>query len=286
MAQRPQPSPPPDRPRTAAAVRGWLPLVVMVAALAAALAGGLHHALTLQALADHHDRLTGLVGRHPLLAALVFGIGYAVAVAISLPGATLFSLAAGVMFGVVAGVGLVIVAATLGAIAVFLAARSALRPMLERRISGDRRARLARMEAGFRRNAFSYLLFLRLMPVFPFVLVNIAPAIFGMSGRAYALATLIGIAPGALIYVSIGAGLGDLLAAGQVPSWSDLMSTEILAGLSGLAVLALLPALVSHVRAWRRGRACLPPPASPSSDPTLPSSDPAPPASDPARRRP
>jgi uncharacterized membrane protein YdjX (TVP38/TMEM64 family) len=227
-----------------------LPFAILVAALVLALAGGLHHQLTLDALARHHDRITGLIEAHPLVAIAGFGLIYAVSVAISLPGAALLSLAAGLFFGVPLGLAIVLVAATAGAVAVFLAARGALRPLMLRHAG----AKLCRMEAGFRRNAVSYLLFLRLMPVFPFFVVNVAPALFGMRLLSYAAVTLIGIVPGALVFVSLGAGLGGVVAEGRVPELGDLMTVEIMAGLSGLAVLALLPALVSHVKARRAAR--------------------------------
>ena len=97
------------------------------------------------------------------------------------------------------------------------------------------------MEEGFRKNGFHYLLVLRLVPLFPFWLVNLAPAFFGMSLRRYALATVIGIAPASIVFASLGSGLGSLLDAGQTPdlgiSHTAVASTDFL----GLALLALTP---------------------------------------------
>ena len=109
--------------------------------------------------------------------------------------------------------------------------------------------RAARIAEGFRADAFSYLLFLRLVPVFPFWLVNIVPALLGMTLGPYTLATLIGIIPGAVVYSSVGSGLGTLLDRGQMPNLGIIFEWRILLPLLGLAVLALVPVLYTHLRA-------------------------------------
>src|SRR6266481_4731931 len=124
--------------------------------------------------------------------------------------------------------------AALGAIAVFLAARTAFYDLFHARAG----AALARFEQGFRRDSFSYLLFLRLIPVFPFWLVNIVPALLGMTLGPYTLATLIGIIPGAVVYSSVGSGLGTLLDRGEMPNLGIIFEWRILLPLLGLAVLA------------------------------------------------
>ena len=105
-----------------------------------------------------------------------------------------------------------------------------------------------RIKPGLERDGFSYLLSLRLLPIFPFWLVNLAPALVGMRLAPFALATAIGIVPGVLFLVSIGAGLGDLLALGGAPDVSAVISWRFLASRFGLAALALTPVL------WRRWR--------------------------------
>ncbi|MGE5147849.1 MAG: TVP38/TMEM64 family protein, partial [Candidatus Eiseniibacteriota bacterium] len=110
---------------------------------------------------------------------------------------------------------------------------------------------LQRMEEGFRRNALSYLLVLRLIPVFPFWLVNLVPAFLNVPLRVYVLGTFLGIIPGTAVFASIGNGLGALLADCRKPDVGVVFQPMILLPLLGLAVLALLPALFKRWRARR-----------------------------------
>lgn len=219
-----------------------LPLVVVLALLAAALALGLDRYLTLDALRENRAALARLVAAHELLAVAAFLAGYIALVAISLPGAAVMTTAGGALFGLWLGAGLSIVAATAGATILFLVARGALAPPLARRAGPFVR----RMEAGFNRNAFSYLLFLRLVPLFPFWAVNLVPALLGMARGAFVAATAIGIVPGALAYASLGSGL-ELIAAHPQAAASAM--PEMLALRFGLALVALVPVAI---RAWRR----------------------------------
>jgi len=223
----------------------WLPLALLAAGLGLALALGLHRHLTLDALAAHRVELARFVAQEGILAAAAYVAVYALVVALSVPGATVLTLAGGFLFGTAAATGYAVAGATIGAVAVFLAARSA--------IGGVLRAKagpwVARLEGGFRENAFSYMLFLRLVPLFPFWLVNLVPAVLGVPLRVYALATLIGIVPGALVYSSVGNGLGAVLDAGERPDLGLVFRPEILLPLVGLGVLALLPVAVKR---WRR----------------------------------
>jgi len=164
---------------------------------------------------------------------------------VSVPGATILTLTAGLVFGLGLGVAVVVTAATVGASLVFLVAKTSLGEPLRRR-AGER---VARMEAGFREDALSYLLVLRLVPLFPFWLVNLVPAFLGVPLRTYALATFLGILPGTAVYVAVGNGIGAVLEAGGRPDLGLIFRPEILGPLVGLALLALLP--VAYKR-WRR----------------------------------
>ena len=225
--------------------RRLLPLAVLVAGFAAFFALGLHRHLTLAELAARRTELAAFVEAQGALAVLVYVAAYAAVVAFSVPGATVLTLAGGFLFGTVWGAAYAVAGATLGAVAVFLAARSAFGETLRHKA----RPWIGRLEDGFRENAFSYMLFLRLVPLFPFWLVNLVPAFLGVPLGVYALATLIGIVPGALVYASVGNGLGAVLDAGGAPDLSVAASPEVLLPLLGLAVLALLPV---GVKAWRR----------------------------------
>ena len=234
-----------DRPRRT--LRRLLPLVVLAAAFAAFFAFGLHRHLTLSELAERRAELSAFVAERGTLAALAYIGTYALAIAVSIPGGLVLTLTGGFLFGVVWGTVYAVIGATLGAIAVFLAARSAFGGVLREKAGPW----VGRMEAGFRANAFSYMLFLRLLPLLPFWLVNLVPAVLGVPLRAYASATLIGIVPLTLVYASVGNGLGAVLDAGGTPDLGVIFRPAVLLPLLGLALLALLPVAI---KAWRGRR--------------------------------
>lgn len=226
------------------------PLLLLVLALAIAWELGLTGSLSFPALARHQADLNRLVARHPWAAPAVYVTVYAVAVAISLPGGAVLTAAGGLLFGIVLGGSLAALGASLGAIALFLIARSALRPLMLR-YAGPLSERL---RPGIERDGFSYLLALRLIPAFPFWLVNLAPALFGMRLAPYSLATILGILPGTFLFASIGAGLSTLLAAGRMPDAALIFSPRVLGPLLGLALISLLPVIWRRVRADRAAR--------------------------------
>ena len=216
--------------------RLW-PLLILALAIAAVFALDLDRYLTFAALREHRAMLTALVVEHRVLAALAFVVVYALAIALSVPGGAILTIAGGFMFGSVLGTALVLVAATLGATLVFLIAKSALGDPLRARAGPF----LKRMEAGFQEDAFNYLLVLRLIPLFPFWIVNLVPAFLGVPLRTYVLGTFIGIIPGSFVFASVGAGIGSVLDSGQDFSPASVLTPQILIALIGLAVLALLP---------------------------------------------
>jgi uncharacterized membrane protein YdjX (TVP38/TMEM64 family) len=225
----------------------FLPLALIAAGMAAAILSGLHRHLGWEALRDARFALLDLVAAHPVAAPAAYVLAYVCVTAFSLPGAAAMTLAGGFLFGTLAGGGLAVVGATIGATAVFAAARTALGDRLRLRAGGM----VARIEEGFRRDAASYLLFLRLVPAFPFFVVNIAAALLGARPAIFVATTLVGIVPGTLVFASIGAGLGSVFDAGARPDLSVALSWPVLGPLLGLGLLALLPV------AWRRiaGRA-------------------------------
>ncbi|TWT15696.1 TVP38/TMEM64 family protein [Reyranella sp. CPCC 100927] len=238
------------RQPTVARWRRWLPLLVLAAGLVLFFAVGLHKVLTFEALRTHRAALAAWVSEHYVLAALLYVVLYAALVAFSLPLASLATLVGGWLFGAVTGTGLTVLGATSGAIAVFLAARSAAGDLLRARADSF----LGRMESGFRRNAASYLVFLRLVPVFPFWLVNIASAIFKVPLRTYALTTFVGIIPGTAVYCSVGAGLGGVLDRNETPDLKLVFEPQILLPLLALACLSLVPMLYDRWKTSREAR--------------------------------
>lgn len=225
----------------------WLPLAGIAMAAALFLAFGYESWLSFEALKEHRQVLLDAVKQYPFPAAALFVGLYALSTALSLPIATLLTLIGGFLFGAIAGTAYVVGGATLGAALLFLAARSAVGTGLRDRAGPW----LGRLEDGFRQNAFSYLLFLRLIPAFPFFVVNLVPALLGMRLGPYLAATLIGILPASAIYVYAGVGLGSVLDRGEAFSLSGILTPEMTAALVGLALLSLLPVLVGKLR--RRG---------------------------------
>lgn len=228
----------------------WVPLVVLVAGLTAFFALGLQRYATFDALARHREGLLAWVAGHPLTAPLAYIAVYIVAVALSLPGGLWLTIAGGFLFGWLAGGIYTVIGATLGATALFLAARTALGSLLRAKAGSA----LGRMEEGFRRDAFSYLLVLRLVPLFPFFLVNLVPAFLGVRLKTYVVATALGIIPGTFVFASVGNGLGAVFDPNHPPHLSGLLlRPEILLPILGLAALALIPVAYRSIK--RRQRA-------------------------------
>ncbi len=260
-AQPPAAPPPPEAlaPAEAPARPRWLralPLAVLLAGFVAFLALGGYRYVSLDQVREHRGALMAWVAQWGVLAALAYVFCYAVMAACSVPGATVASLLSGFLFGLWGGAAVAVAGATLGAVVAFLAARTAFGDGLGRTLRRRAGPRLRRMEEGFRNDAFSYLLVLRLVPVFPFWLVNIVPALAGVRLRPYVLATVIGIVPGALVYAGAGSGLGALLDQGARPNLKLLFEWHVLLPILGLAVLALLPVVLRRRR--RRGAAAPP----------------------------
>lgn len=229
----------------------FLPLVVIVFGLCLAYAMGWHRFLSLSYLAESRADFGAFIETNYPLALAGFFLAYALATAFSFPAASVLTIVAGLLFGWVAAGIVVAFAATLGATALFLAARSAFGDVLHRKL-GDRVARLA---DGFEKDAFGYLLVLRLAPVFPFWVVNIAPALFSVPVRTYVAATFIGILPGTFAYAYLGTGLDSVLAAardsGREVSIGDLVTPQITIAFAALAVVAAIP---TAIRAYRNRR--------------------------------
>jgi uncharacterized membrane protein YdjX (TVP38/TMEM64 family) len=245
-------------------VRRLVPLVAIVLATGAILALGWHRALSLETLVRHHGALHDFIVAHKVVAIAAFMAIYVAIVALSIPAATFLTVAGGSLFGLVIGPLASIFGATIGATCIFLATRTALGEHLVRR-AGPLAGKLA---DGFRADAFHYLLFLRLVPVFPFFIVNIVPAVCGVRLRTFVAATAIGIIPGTFTYAFVGAGLDSViraqaapyeacLAAGQTDCHVDFdlraaVTPELLAAFVALGMLALVPILVKRVRARAR----------------------------------
>ncbi len=231
-----------SKPQTApSSASPWrfLPFLILIAGLGAFFVMGGTNYLSFEEFSAHRGVLVDLVARNTVLSVIIFVLIYVLAVAFSLPGGTILSLAGGFLFGTFAGTIYCVVGATLGASAIFFAARTAFGDVLMERAGPT----ITKMEKGFQENAWSYLFFLRLVPLFPFWLVNLVPAFLGVGYGVYAVTTFIGIIPGALVYASIGSGLGMVFDQGETPDLGIIFDPQILLPLLGLGLLALLPVL-------------------------------------------
>jgi len=222
-------------------LRRFLPLLMLAVGGAVFLLLGGERYLSFSALAEHRQSLAGWIARAGAAAPFCFIAVYAGLTALSIPGAVLLSVAAGVLFGTWAGTLYAVTGATLGATAVFAAARAGFGNAAER--AG---AWVGRLEAGFRANAFNYLLVLRLVPLFPFCLVNLVAALTRINLGTYVAGTFLGIIPGCFLFVTLGTTFGDLIGTGGSPDLDVMLHPRFLAALAGLAVLALMPVAFKH----------------------------------------
>ena len=220
-------------------------LLILICAIAGVIF--LRDKISFDALARHSADLLAFRDANYLSASLGFIALYIATVAFSLPGATIVTLTAGFLFGVFPGVIYNVGGATVGAALVFLAARAGFGTDLSAGMQA-RGGAAARMQVALQENQWSALLIMRLVPVLPFFVANLIPAFVGIRLLPFALTTLVGIVPGALVFTSIGAGLGEVFARGETPDLGVIFTSPVLLPLLGLAALAALPVLLKSLR--------------------------------------
>lgn len=198
--------------------------------------------LSFDALLANYENLAAWRDQNLTLAILAFALIYVLCVAFSVPGAIWLTLIGGFLFGTFWGTVIVVTSATLGALLIFLAARTALGDVLRQKAGPW----VARMEDGFRDGEISYLLIMRLVPAVPFFIANLAPAFLGARIWTFLWTTMVGIIPGTLVFISIGAGLGEQLERGEAPDLGVIFEWHILGPLLGLAILAALPLVLKR----------------------------------------
>lgn len=246
------------------AMRRYLPVIVLAAVMAVVLGMGWHKYLSFKTIGLNFELLKGFVSDNLALALLAFCAVYIAVVALSLPGGLVMTLTGGLLFGWLLGATATVVAATVGATLLFLIAKTSFGESLAAKAGPW----LGKLTDGFKENAFNYLLFLRLVPAFPFVVVNLAPALLGVPLKTYVLATFFGIIPGTLAFSFAGAGLGSVIEA-QNASYqaclaakpanpnvdcpysidtSALVTKELLAAFVLLGVVALIPIALKKMR--------------------------------------
>lgn len=247
--------------------RRLLPLLILGGIIALVFAMGWHKLLTPESLADHRVALKKLIGTNYIGVLLAYMAIYVAVVALSLPGALLLTIAGGFLFGWLVGGTATVIAATAGASIIFLIARTALGETLAARAGPW----VIKLKDGFKDNALSYLLFLRLVPAFPFVVVNLVPAVLGVPLSTFVLGTFLGIIPGTFAFAFAGSTLESLLArqgaayeackakvaAGEKLvckldiDLSSLVSRELLLAFAALGVVALIPIVLKRLSARR-----------------------------------
>lgn len=221
-----------------AGLKRFVPLMVLIVVVIAVFASGVGRYLNLEALQTHEAALRGFVDDNLLLALLAFMAVYAVATAVSFPGAVVLTLAGGYLFGTWTGGAATVIGATIGAIMVFYVVQTSLGAALRAKAEADG-GTLKKVIDGVGQGAFGYILTLRLIPLAPFWLVNVAAALAHAPLRAYALATFIGIMPATFIYSGVGAGIGALVARGETPDLGVIFEPRVLLPLVALGLLSL-----------------------------------------------
>lgn len=245
-----------------AGLSNWIPLVVILGAMALVFAMGWHKYLTLEQIGMNYDTIRGFINDNLVLAILAFMALYIVVVALSLPGALALTLAGGLLFGWQIGAPMTVIAATIGATIVFLVAKTSLGTTLAAKAGPA----INKLREGFQEDAWSYLLFLRLVPAFPFFIVNLAPALLGVNLRTYVLATLLGILPGTFAFSFAASQLGSVVEKTNAEhaacvaqngaanceyaiDTGTLVSPEIILAFAAIGVVALIPVVVKRLRA-------------------------------------
>jgi len=236
------------------------PLALIVLLFASFFLFGLDEYLTFRALSENRDGLLNFVNDNYLMAILLYMVLYIVAVACSFPGGLLMTVTGGFLFGWIVAGATTVIAATIGATILFFVAATSLGEPLRKKAGPW----LKKLEGGFAENALSYLLFLRLVPAFPFWLVNIAPAFLGVKLKTYIIGTLFGIIPGTFVFAFLGVGLDSIIveqkgkydacmASGQAGCTLDfqissLITTEIILSFVALGVVSLMPIVIKKLR--------------------------------------
>lgn len=221
--------------------------IIFIALIAIVGAITLKDLLSFETLAFHRETLLSIKDEYFILSSLAFIAIYTLIVGFSLPGAAIATLTGGFLFGVFPGTLYNVAGATLGAIAVFLAAKAGFGAEVAQKIERDGGA-VAKLQAALRENEWSALLIMRLVPAVPFFIANLLPAFVGTSLSRFAITTFVGIIPGTLVFTSVGSGLGDIFERGEKPDLSIIFAPHILLPILGLSALSALPIILKRFK--------------------------------------
>lgn len=249
--------------RGGSTIKRVMPLVILAGVALLVFSQGWHKYLTLEQIAENRDLLKSYIEQNYLFTLLAYGGVYIVVIALSLPGGAVLTLLGGFLFGWLVGGTATLIAATIGATIIFLVAKTSFGEPLAARAGPW----LGKLREGFREDALNYLLFLRLVPLFPFWLVNLAPALLGVGLGTYVLGTFVGIIPGTFAFSFAGVGLDSVIEA-QQEAYQQCLATqggnagscefsldagalvtkELLIAFAALGVVALIPVILKKVR--------------------------------------
>jgi len=237
-----------EEPKQKSALVKVLPFALIVAvAVIGALT--LRDYLSFEALADNREALLAIRDENYFLSVALFMLAYIVIVAFSLPGATIATLTGGFLFATFPGALFNVTAATIGAVAIFLAAKWGFGERLAARMETSQGA-VKKLKDGIDENQWSVLFIMRLVPAVPFFVANLVPALVGVPLSRFAITTFLGIIPGGVVFTSVGAGLSEVFARGETPDLGIIFEPQILLPILGLAGLAALPLIL---KAFRKG---------------------------------
>jgi len=221
--------------------------IIIIAVVAIMGAFFLRDYLTFNALSENRDALIAFRDNNYVVTVLLFILIYVVIVGFSLPGATIATLTGGFLFATFPGALFNVVGATIGATAIFLAARTGFGEKLGARLEGSDGI-VKKIKDGIDENQWSMLFLLRLVPAVPFFMANLVPAFLEVPLRRFVISTFFGIIPGTVVFTSVGAGLGEVFARGETPNLSIIFEPAIIGPIIGLCVLAALPIVIKAVR--------------------------------------
>ena len=224
-------------------------MLPLVAILVVAALGGLflRDIINFQALAENREALEAFRDSNYPLTVLSFVVVYTLIVAFSLPGATIATLTGGFLFATFPGVVFNVTAATAGATIIFLAAKSGLGDRMAARMDSSE-GRLQKIKEGLDRDQWSFLFIIRLVPLIPFFVANLLPALVGVPLHRFVVSTFLGIIPGGIVFTSVGAGLGMVLERGETPDLGIIFEPHILLPILGLAALSALPIVIRRFK--------------------------------------
>jgi len=221
----------------------FIPLIILLLLMGIVYFFGINEYISWEVFKEHRDSLKEFVSLHPIGSSFAYMGIYALLTALSIPAAFLISMIGGFLFPQPLSTLLVVIGATFGATILFLVAKYSLKD-----VWGVKFSKLLKpMQKGFQKNAMTYLLILRLLPIFPFWLVNIAPAFFNVAIWVFVWTTFLGIIPGAFVYTQAGRGI-DAIFEGEGPiSFWNLLNTEMIIALIGIVLLAFIPMIVKYI---------------------------------------